>query len=350
MGVEKNSEQMIISINGQGKVEYKGNLDKRKALKELEGAVLQEESLAKEWLPHDLSSFPRLQLPLGKLLKSGPNKVKAATVSAVNWFLRQTNGKLGRDKFLLWWFPVEKEYLVYVSDLLSGLPEVFNLNMILEWSDLTGCSLSNGNVAALKPASGVTTQIALTKIILNIVFLVVGHNPQTWVLASKETARSSPVLARKTSARDTSTTQTPAPAPGPLTANFTAPGPLAASFTAPGPLAADFTVHGPLADSFTAPGVSRQTSSPAPAGHQPVIHAAPPSPAMSPIIRKRRPLQPNVVGIVGGQQENVAKSKRTFQKPPSKKTSTTATPRYATLISLVKTDPPSTDSLFFNQD
>ena len=39
MGVEKNSEQMIISINSQGQVEYKGILDKKRALKELEGAA-----------------------------------------------------------------------------------------------------------------------------------------------------------------------------------------------------------------------------------------------------------------------------------------------------------------------
>ena len=219
--------------------------------------------------------------------------------------------KIGRDKFLLWWFPIEKEYLVYVSDLVSGLPEVFTLNMILEWSDLAGCSLSNGNVAALKPASGVTTQVALTKIILNIVFLVLGHNSQTWLLASTESVRSSPVLARKTPARDeNSTTRTPAPAPGALAA------------------------------SFTAPDVQRQTSSPAPSGHQHVTHAAPPSPAMSPIIRKRRPIQPNVVGIVVGQQENVARSssKRTFQKPTAKKTLTTSTRRYANLVNLVKTN------------
>ena len=89
MGAEKNSKQIIISINSQGQVEFKGNLSKRKALKELEGAVLQEESLAKEWLPDDLASFPRLQLPLSELLKSGGNKMKAAAVTAVNWFLKK---------------------------------------------------------------------------------------------------------------------------------------------------------------------------------------------------------------------------------------------------------------------
>ena len=90
---------------------------------------------------------------------------------------------------------VEKEYLVYVSDLVSDLPEVFNLNTILEWSNLAGGS---SNVTALKPASGVTTHMALCKMILNVIFLVVVHNPQTWLLASYEPARSSPVLARKT--------------------------------------------------------------------------------------------------------------------------------------------------------
>ena len=44
LGVEKNSEQMIISINCQGQVEYKGYLYKKGDLKEFEGAVLQQES------------------------------------------------------------------------------------------------------------------------------------------------------------------------------------------------------------------------------------------------------------------------------------------------------------------
>ena len=44
LGVEKNSKQMIISINRQGQVEYKGYLDKKRDLKEFERAVLQEES------------------------------------------------------------------------------------------------------------------------------------------------------------------------------------------------------------------------------------------------------------------------------------------------------------------
>ena len=58
MGAEKNSKQIIISINRQGQVEeFKGNLSKRMALKELEGAMIQEDSLTKDWLPDDLASF-----------------------------------------------------------------------------------------------------------------------------------------------------------------------------------------------------------------------------------------------------------------------------------------------------
>ena len=41
LGVQKNSKQMIISINRQGQVEYKGYLHKKRDLKEFEGAVLQ---------------------------------------------------------------------------------------------------------------------------------------------------------------------------------------------------------------------------------------------------------------------------------------------------------------------
>ena len=75
MAAEKNSKQIIISMNSQDQVdEFKGNLSKGNALKELEGAMLQEESLTKEWLPHDLASFPQLQIPLSELIKCGETR------------------------------------------------------------------------------------------------------------------------------------------------------------------------------------------------------------------------------------------------------------------------------------
>ena len=47
--------------------------------------MVQEETLEKERLPHDLASFPRPKLPFSELIKSGGNKMKAR---AVNWLLK----------------------------------------------------------------------------------------------------------------------------------------------------------------------------------------------------------------------------------------------------------------------
>ena len=178
LGNEKDCRQLIMAIDRRGKTHFKGNLDKRLALKKLQESVLQEDALEKVWLPEDISSFPRLPDPLPELLKNG-NKVKRAASGALNWMLRKSNSKLGRDQLLLWWFPVEKEYLLHVSSLVTKLPAILNLNMIIEWSDMAGVSIASGNTAALKLDSGVTTNLSFVKILLNVVIIVVGQDPQT---------------------------------------------------------------------------------------------------------------------------------------------------------------------------
>ena len=89
-----------MAIDKKGKTHFKRNLDKRLALKELEKTVLKEDALEKEWLPDDLDSFPRLPRPPSDILKNG-NMTKRAASAAVNWMLKKTNSKLGRDKLLL---------------------------------------------------------------------------------------------------------------------------------------------------------------------------------------------------------------------------------------------------------
>ena len=100
LGKAKHCRQPIVAIDKKGKTHFKGNLDKRLALKELEKTVLKEDALEKEWLPDDLDSFPRLPGPLSDILKNG-NMTKRAAAAAVNWMLKKTNSKLGRDKLLL---------------------------------------------------------------------------------------------------------------------------------------------------------------------------------------------------------------------------------------------------------
>ena len=172
-----------MAIDKKGKTYFKENPDKRLALKELEKTVLEEDALQKEWLPDDLASFPRLPGPLSEILKNG-NMTKWA--AAVNWMLKKMNSKLGRDKLLLWWFHIDKEYLVHVSSLVTRLPAMFNLNMIIEWSDMACASIASGNISAMKPDSWVTNNLAFVKILLNVVFLFVGHNPLTWLRAPTE--------------------------------------------------------------------------------------------------------------------------------------------------------------------
>ena len=137
LGESKKAKQLILSENSLGLVEIRGNLPTKRALVILENAVLQEESASREWLRQDLRTFPLLALPLPELFKKG-NQVKTAAAAAVNWMMKPTNTKLGRDKFLFWWYKIEKSFLIYTSNLVEKLPDVFTLGSIIEWADLAG--------------------------------------------------------------------------------------------------------------------------------------------------------------------------------------------------------------------
>ena len=67
--------------------------------------------------------------------------------------MKPTNTKLGRDKYLFWWHPIEKSFLIHTSNLVQKLPEVFTLGSIIEWADLAGTSMANGNLSCMKPES-----------------------------------------------------------------------------------------------------------------------------------------------------------------------------------------------------
>ena len=323
LGKKRLSKQLIISVNRLGHVQMKGNLEKKIALLKLEEIVQQEDAMNKEWLPEDLDSFPLLPLPLADVLRNG-NMAKSVTAASINWMLRKTGGKIGRDKFSLWFYPVNKENLVYTSGLVSKLPDTFTLNMILEWSDMAGCSMSHGNSGALKPASGVTNHLSFIKIVLNIIFLVVGHNPLTWhrATAAPSTgpppARTSPALAGYTS---------PPPArsfPAQAGHSFPAPARNSSALTgqpAPSPARTSSTQAGRSAHARTpsaarpslpgrhSSGQASNTSSPAIAPAQPLSA----SPSISPVLKRNRPLKSNLI-------QNIHKqgTSKSFKKPPAK--------------------------------
>ena len=99
----------------------------------------------------------------------------------MHFFLKAGKMKLGRDTFPGWHYQIQKAYLVYSSDIVKGLPDVFTLNQIVEWSDLLGANISNGRLSALKAESGVSSWLGLCKVLIEFSFLVTGHDPAVWV-------------------------------------------------------------------------------------------------------------------------------------------------------------------------
>ena len=64
---KKHCRQLIVAIDKKGKTDFKGNLEKRLTLKELQKIDLWENALQTKWLPKDIDSFPRLPGPLQRL-------------------------------------------------------------------------------------------------------------------------------------------------------------------------------------------------------------------------------------------------------------------------------------------
>ena len=130
LGESKQAKQIIVSENNPGLAKIRRNLPTIR----------------------DLKTFPVLALPLPELLKKG-NQVKTAVAAAVNCMMKPTNTKLGRDKFVFWWHQIEKSFLIPTSNLVQKLREVFTLGSIIEWADLAGTYMANGNLSCMKPES-----------------------------------------------------------------------------------------------------------------------------------------------------------------------------------------------------
>ena len=180
MGASMGARQMFISKSSKGSIQVEGDMDIRKAIKILEGKVMEEDALKLGWVPEDKDTFPKLSQTVLNIFKK-PNLVRSAATKALNFFLKAGKLKLGRDTFPGWHFPIRKAYLMYTGDIVKGLPEVFTLNHIIEWSDLLGASISNGRLSALKAESGVSSWLGLCKVLLEFSFLVTGHDPAVWV-------------------------------------------------------------------------------------------------------------------------------------------------------------------------
>ena len=101
-----------VAIYPDGTVQTAGTLGKKEAIKALDDMILEEDSLARDWFPSDRESFPKLPVPIEDLVKKGI-MVMPAAAAALNWMLKHCHGKIGSDKFLGWWFPVEKEDFIH---------------------------------------------------------------------------------------------------------------------------------------------------------------------------------------------------------------------------------------------
>lgn len=194
LGRAKGARQLVLAELEDGGAFTKGDLDKRRARDLLDAMILKEDAEGKDWLVEGDPTFPKLPTDIVELFKT-PAKVKSAVSAALTHVMKKTKTKLGRGTFLGWHYPIEKVYMVYTEHLLQGLPTTFTLSQLIDWEELQGVSIANGRLSALKKESGVKSWLAVCKILLNFLFLVVGHDPATWL--DHQEPSSAPVKTRK---------------------------------------------------------------------------------------------------------------------------------------------------------
>ena len=181
LGSKKGPVQLFALQKGDGSWELSGDLDKKKELmKFLQEDDVNKEAEKMEWLTPGAKDFPKLETPMADILKAAP-MVKTAVAAALNYVMKLTNTKLGRGEFLAWSYPMEKDFMVYTSDIIQDLPNPFTLSMVIDWSELQGVRIANGRVSALKAASGIKSWLSACKVILEFLFVVMEHNPARWV-------------------------------------------------------------------------------------------------------------------------------------------------------------------------
>ena len=180
LGDSKGADQLYISRNKSGRLQFLGKWDKRAVKLELENLILKEDALKKTWIPESLDGFPSLTMPFEELLKKAC-LVKSASCAALNYFMKTENIKVGRGKFLMWHYPIHKTCMIHTQKYISKLPEVFTLSMVLNWPKMVGGSVSNGFSAAMIPESGITAHLAVCKVLLEASYCILEMTPAAWL-------------------------------------------------------------------------------------------------------------------------------------------------------------------------
>ena len=177
----------IIEINNHVLVDETDNL--KVTIEALQKKLLkQEANIPTKWILQNVSTFPKLPMPLKKLMSSA-NTLRPYTVLVMDWFLKPLGLKPGRKGFAGWEFPVNPADFIHTKNLLKELNGCdFSLADIIEWSSLKNYGskrnggFGQGNTENLKKSSGVTKWLWFLKVFLEWAFVVVDIQPDMWVL------------------------------------------------------------------------------------------------------------------------------------------------------------------------
>ena len=148
----------------------------------------QEAKFQSKWILQNVNTFPKLPMPLKKLMYSA-NTIRPYTTQVMDWFLKPLGLKPGRNSFAGWEFLVNPADFIYTKNILKELNGCdFSLADIIEWSSLHNYGskkrggFGQGNTENLKKTSGVTSWFGFLKVFLEWAFIVVDIQPDTWVL------------------------------------------------------------------------------------------------------------------------------------------------------------------------
>ena len=115
----------------------------------------QESNIRSNWILQNVSTFPKLPMPLKKLM-SVTNKIRVYSILVMNWFLKPLGLKPGRKSFAGWEFLVSPKDFTYIKHLPRELSDGdFRMADIIDWSRLERKrGFYQGTIEDLKSASG----------------------------------------------------------------------------------------------------------------------------------------------------------------------------------------------------
>ena len=146
----------------------------------------QEANIPSKWIIQNVSTFPKLPLPMKKLMSSA-NTLRPYATLVMDWFLKPLGLKPGRESFAGWEFRVNPSDFMYTKNILKELSgRDFSLADIIDWSSLQNSGskrgFGQGNSENLKKTGGVTSWFYFLKVFLEWAFVVVDIQPAMWVL------------------------------------------------------------------------------------------------------------------------------------------------------------------------